>query len=188
MSFLPPAKNGRSIGVLEYWSVGVMTKGLMSIFFNTPILHHHPKAETFKNSWQSLNYLFIGFIIQRRILSLEPPKVRLESNFPYLDSLPRRILCLVDKSYNFQNFIQTFRSENIADIAQGAAEYTGNAFDLDHKSAIARQDILMAVGIALVVLAAGITAMIVPRIIQYPSDCGPANQPRSGKCRYHRRS
>jgi hypothetical protein len=25
---------------MEYWSVGVMTKGLMSLFFNTPILHH----------------------------------------------------------------------------------------------------------------------------------------------------
>jgi hypothetical protein len=29
-----------NFGVLEYWSVGVMTKGLMSFFFNTPILHH----------------------------------------------------------------------------------------------------------------------------------------------------
>ena len=29
-----------NFGVLEYWSIGVMTKGLMSFFFNTPILHH----------------------------------------------------------------------------------------------------------------------------------------------------
>ena len=71
----------------------------------------------------------------------------------------------MDKPNNFQNFIQTLRSENIADIAQGAAEYPGNAFDLDHKCAIVRQDVRMAVSIALVVLAAGISAMMVPLII-----------------------
>ena len=37
-----------------------MTKGLMSLFFNTPILHHS-KAEAFKNFWQPLNYFFIGY-------------------------------------------------------------------------------------------------------------------------------
>jgi len=42
---------------MEYWSnderIGVF-------FFNTPILHHF-KTETFKNFWQLLNHLFIGY-------------------------------------------------------------------------------------------------------------------------------
>ena len=71
------------------------------------------------------------------VLRLGPPKVRIEKNAPYQD-LTRRILCLVDKTNNLQHFIQVFRSENIADIAQGAAEYTGNAFNLDHKGTITR--------------------------------------------------
>jgi hypothetical protein len=51
-----------NFGALEYWSIGVMTKGLMSFFqhSNTPVLHYS-KAETFKNFWQPLNYLFIGY-------------------------------------------------------------------------------------------------------------------------------
>ena len=36
----------RSIEVLEYWSIGVMVKGLMSFFFNTPILHHSENLST----------------------------------------------------------------------------------------------------------------------------------------------
>ena len=86
---------------------------------------------------------YLGFVIwyfrlicNAIILSLGPPMVLLETNAPYL-GLPRRIRCLVDIIYNFQHFSQIFRSENITDIAQGAAEYTGNAFDLDHKSPIA---------------------------------------------------
>jgi hypothetical protein len=39
---------------MEYWSIGVMTKGFMS-FFQHAILHHS-KAETFKNFWQPVNY------------------------------------------------------------------------------------------------------------------------------------
>ena len=46
--------------ISEYWSVGVMPKGGMSFFFNTPI-PHHSRAETIKNFWQPLNYLFIGY-------------------------------------------------------------------------------------------------------------------------------
>ena len=120
------------IGVPEFWS---NDKRIDVFFFDTPILHHS-KAETFKNSWQPLNYLFMGSNYEN--FKSWAPKVRLESKFPYLDALPRGILCLVDISYNFQHFSQIFRSEDVTDIAQGAAEYTGNAFDLDHKSTIAR--------------------------------------------------
>ena len=70
--------------------------------------------------------------------------------------LVRFIICLMNKPNNFQNLIQTFRSENITDIAQSAAENPGNAFDLGHKAAIMRQDVCMAVRIALIVFAAGI--------------------------------
>ena len=69
------------------------------------------------------------------------------------------------KSNNFKNFIQAFRSENITDIAQGAAENPGDAFDLDHKGAVTRQNVRMTVGVTLVGFAAGIAAVICPRVM-----------------------
>ncbi len=45
-----------------------MTKGLISFFqhSNTPSLHYS-KAETFKNCWQPLNYLFIGYNSEKKL-------------------------------------------------------------------------------------------------------------------------
>jgi hypothetical protein len=83
----------------------------------------------------------------------------------FVTGLVRLIICLVNKPNNFQNFIQAFRSENITYIAQGAAENSGDAFDLDYQGAITRQDVCMAVRIALVELAAGIATVIIPHII-----------------------
>jgi hypothetical protein len=65
----------------------------------------------------------------------------------------------VNKPDNFHDFIQTFRSEYITDIAQDAAENPGDTFDLDHEAAITRQNVLMAVNIVLV-FASEIAAII----------------------------
>ena len=43
--------------ISEYWS---NDERIDVFFFNTPVLHHS-NAETFKNCWQPLNYLFIGY-------------------------------------------------------------------------------------------------------------------------------
>ena len=49
-----------SVGVMEYWS----NDERIDVFFfqhsSTPSLHYS-KAETFKNFWQPLNNLFIGY-------------------------------------------------------------------------------------------------------------------------------
>src|SRR5210317_1286738 len=53
--------NSINFGVLEYWSVGLMTKGLMSFFqhSNTPSLQYS-RAKIFKSFWRPLNYFFMG--------------------------------------------------------------------------------------------------------------------------------
>ena len=72
---------------------------------------------------------------------------------------------LVNETRNFQNLIQAWRSENIPDITQGAAENAGDAFYLDHQAAVTRQNIFMAVGIVPVEFAAGIATVVFARVV-----------------------
>jgi hypothetical protein len=57
-------------GVLEYWSNGVMAKGLMSFFLNTPIFHHSstPRSRLSRTSGK----LEITFL-----LVIDPKKIRI---------------------------------------------------------------------------------------------------------------
>ena len=54
------------VGALEYWSVGVMAKGLM-LFFNTPILHHSSTpGPRLSRTFGTLKITFLGVIFLKK--------------------------------------------------------------------------------------------------------------------------
>ena len=58
-----------NFGVLEYWSVGVMAKGLMS-FISTPILHHSSApGPRLSRIFGNLEIIFLSHIVPRYYIS-----------------------------------------------------------------------------------------------------------------------